>query len=160
MLSEVIVYSALSFSPVALYVYRIVPPFAKVKTFYYCCKLFPFTFYTTFTHVSRIADEIGMIYPRLQSILSKSFAPPSVLNSLSKRRERRFESVWEDTLSILHISLGLIPNITNKHIWYSFWFNSALCSHGDVALWALVENLPPFIVARNQTEVNPKVWTD
>ena len=79
--------------PFALYVYRIVPPFAKVKTFYYCCKLFPFTFYTTFTHVSRIADEIGMIYPRLQSILSKSFAPPSVLNNLYASLERRFESV-------------------------------------------------------------------
>ena len=95
----------------------------------------------------------AMIYPRLQSILSKSFAPPSILNSLCKRRERRFKSVWEDTLSILHISLGLIPNITNKHIWYSFWFNSASCSHGDVVLWTLVETLPPLIVVRNQEPV-------
>ena len=139
MLSEVIVYSALSFSPVALYVYRIVPPFAKVKTFYYCCKLFPFTFYTTFTHVSRIADEIGHDLSKITKHLVKILCASICFKQLICKS---WTEVWEGLrwhVQDIHISLGLIPNITNKHIWYSFWFNSASCSHGDVVLWTLFE---------------------
>ena len=131
---------------------------AKVKTFYNCCKLFPFTFYTTFTHVSRIADEIGHDLSKTTKHLVKILCASICFKQLiCKSWTEVYEGLrWH--VQDIHISLGLIPNITNKHIWYSFWFNSALCSHGDVALWALVENRPPFIVARNQKPV-PLIFT-